>query len=208
MRRVALIAAACGCAALLAAAAPAAAATIDFETGAPCDFVDTSPLTTAFAGDGITFAGVDGAGGSILDQCGSFGIDAHSGVDFLAFNTDVGTGMTEQATFATPVSNIVLFISPGDGGDMLYELDAFDSAGVAQGGTGGHATSGEWTEVDLGATNISKLVLTGGNAAFLVDDLSFTGGGVPEPAVWALMLGGLFGAGALLRRRRAAIAAA
>ena len=32
--------------------------------------------------------------------------------------------------------------------------------------------------------------------------------GAPEPASWALMLGGVFGAGAMVRRRRAALSAA
>lgn len=43
-------------------------------------------------------------------------------------------------------------------------------------------------------------------AWFLVRDISYAlggGGGVPEPAVWALMIGGFGMAGAMIRRRRA-----
>jgi len=45
------------------------------------------------------------------------------------------------------------------------------------------------------------------NDAWGVDDVSYGGGGgVPEPAAWALMIGGFGLAGAALRRRRAALA--
>lgn len=39
-------------------------------------------------------------------------------------------------------------------------------------------------------------------------DFPDTGGAVPEPAAWTLMLSGFFGLGAMLRRRRAAVVAA
>ena len=37
---------------------------------------------------------------------------------------------------------------------------------------------------------------------FAIDDISFSGPGVPEPAAWALMLFGIGAAGAALRGRR------
>jgi hypothetical protein len=48
--------------------------------------------------------------------------------------------------------------------------------------------------------------------AFAIDDLRWTtgtdtGGAVPEPTAWALMLLGFAGLGAMLRRRRIAVAA-
>ena len=104
MRNVAWISAALGAAGLLLAAAPAAATTIDFETGAPCLFNQTSPLGNEYAGQGVTFSGVGAArGGSILDQCSNFGIDAHSGVDFLAFAGALG-GPSEDISFSDAVS--------------------------------------------------------------------------------------------------------
>ncbi len=42
---------------------------------------------------------------------------------------------------------------------------------------------------------------------FIVNDAPVTGGGVPEPATWSLMIMGFGTAGAMLRRRRSAIAA-
>ena len=43
---------------------------------------------------------------------------------------------------------------------------------------------------------------------FVMDDVTYNAGGVPEPATWALMLGGFGLAGVTLRRRRVAVAAA
>ena len=56
----------------------------------------------------------------------------------------------------------------------------------------------------------NSIVLTatvGGNGGVFFDNLSVTGG-VPEPAVWAMMLAGFGLMGAALRRRRGALLAA
>jgi hypothetical protein len=42
---------------------------------------------------------------------------------------------------------------------------------------------------------------------FVLDDMSFSGGAVPEPATWAMMIIGFGAVGALIRRRRMAPAA-
>ncbi|HLZ77584.1 PEPxxWA-CTERM sorting domain-containing protein [Phenylobacterium sp.] len=49
---------------------------------------------------------------------------------------------------------------------------------------------------------------TGNPSGLRVEFLSSTEGGVPEPATWALMIGGFGGMGAMLRRRRQAAALA
>jgi hypothetical protein len=64
--------------------------------------------------------------------------------------------------------------------------------------------------VNFGGT--AKSVVFGGSANFIgFDDITLgsatAGGGVPEPASWALMIGGFGLAGATLRRRRSAVAA-
>jgi Protein of unknown function (DUF642)/PEP-CTERM motif len=46
------------------------------------------------------------------------------------------------------------------------------------------------------------------NAGVFFDNVSVSGPGVPEPASWALMIGGFGMAGAMLRRRRASLVAA
>ena len=64
------------------------AGVVNFDLGAPCLFRETTRLTEAYAGLGVHFAGPGGnSGGAILDQCSNFdGMNARSGVDFLAFN--------------------------------------------------------------------------------------------------------------------------
>ena len=83
--------------------------------------------------------------------------------------------------------------------------------------------SGSSTPTSGGANNdyvnIVRNVTATGNDTFEVhvrndpyytelDNFSIATTGAPEPAAWALMLGGFFGAGALLRRRTAAATAA
>jgi hypothetical protein len=58
-----------------------------------------------------------------------------------------------------------------------------------------------------------KIVFTGHNGGFETDNhtvgfAALDGGAVPEPAVWALMISGFFGAGTMLRRSRRAMSAA
>jgi uncharacterized membrane protein len=64
----------------------------------------------------------------------------------------------------------------------------------------------------LGMTNmvfnfggISQVVIRG-NSDFAIDTLSFNAGSVPEPATWAMMIGGFAFAGAAMRRRTAKVA--
>jgi len=76
----------------------------------------------------------------------------------------------------------------GYGGHMLWQTGAFSFVGT------GHDT------IQLQAT-------VPGNGGVFFDNVSVMGG-APEPAAWALMIGGFGLAGASLRRRRAATAAA
>jgi hypothetical protein len=61
-----------------------------------------------------------------------------------------------------------------------------------------------FTGIDPGSYNFSiNALVDGGIIATETDAFTVTGGGVPEPASWALMIGGFGLAGATLRRRRA-----
>ena len=81
------------------------------------------------------------------------------------------------------------------------------------------STTGQWTQFSYswnsGASTSADVELINRNLAyhgndFALDDMSFSGaaGAVPEPATWALMIGGFGLAGAALRRRRVAAACA
>ena len=54
-----------------------------------------------------------------------------------------------------------------------------------------------------GGTQNSAYVGIGGGPIFALDNLTLDRGAVPEPAAWALMLGGFGVTGAAMRRRRA-----
>ena len=54
------------------------------ETGTrTCCFASEPPLTNQYSALGVNFSG----GWEILNQTGNFGIDAHSGEHFAAYNT-------------------------------------------------------------------------------------------------------------------------
>jgi len=71
-----------------------------------------------------------------------------------------------------------------------------------------------FTEISVaGATNVDAFGINDHGDIVLTTDISrgpnnfiYNANGVPEPAAWALMLGGFFGVGSALRRRRVALA--
>ena len=185
-------------------ASPAAAqTTIDFETGAPNLFGQTTPLTTLYSSVGITFSGVNGNGGSILNDAYFSQIGARSGTDFLAFNVGVGSGRIERATFTYGASAFAVFLT-GNIGVPGFFASAYDSGGILLGTTTVAASPGLYSEVSLAFADIAYVEFgaTGGTV-FAADDLSFTANAVPEPANWAMMIGGMAVAGGALRRRKA-----
>ena len=197
----------------LAVVTPALAQTvaINFETNAPELFGQTTPLTTRYSAQGVTFAGVDGLGGSILNDATFSRVSARSGTDFLAFNTGSSsgnTGLSERLTFSSTISAFSIYLAGGTAGASTFTATGFDANGLTLATTSAvTAAGGQYANLALGGFNFSQVLFTSSSTIFAADDLSFTVGpaavaAVPEPAAWAMMIGGFGIVGGSLRRKR------
>lgn len=182
----------------------ASATTITFDDlNAPAWFISTQPLTTQYASLGVIFSGpTNGYGGAVLSQEGNFGIDAHSGDSFLAFNRDLGYPVDpEILTFTSLVNSVSIYASGGENFDNFMML-AYDSSYNLL-GTDTVATLG-WDLLSVSATGVKYVeLIQQGDHAFIYDDLSFSGTSVPEPSSFLLFAAGLIGAGLLHRKMKA-----
>ncbi|HUR26746.1 MAG TPA: hypothetical protein VM509_01055, partial [Planctomycetota bacterium] len=126
------------CAALFLAASSADAraqsVSVDFELGAPCVFSSGIPLREEFAALGVHFSGPSALdGGAVLDQCGGFGFNGHSGTNFLAFNSNAQMSnggrpiLPEEIRFDQRCMQASIWV--GSQSAVVFTLDAFD--GVA-----------------------------------------------------------------------------
>jgi hypothetical protein len=181
----------------------------DFETG------DLSGWSVVDSGSGSWFATLNGAG-SPLNSFAS---------PFLATGGDWNAQTDQGGPGSHDLSQTLLL----GGGNYKFQFDAY---GNDQSGSGG-AGDQQYLVIDDSTALLGPLVdpawahfsfdLTLGaglhtftfhenddrsfyNAA--VDNVSLTTSSAPEPAAWALMIGGFGLAGASLRRRKAAVAAA
>lgn len=192
--------------------------TINFDTdangnpfSAPMLFADTVRLTELYAPLGVHFSGPGGPtgndGGAIVNQSGNWGVDAHSGTNFLGFNPvarlqDNGIPRgPETITFDTLLSTISIFAAGGLS-SKTFLMQGFDANGILV-ATDSISTQGfaqlqiSWPlgirSVQLSATsqNVSQ--------GFVFDDLSAET--VPEPSTIALLLC-VTAIGFVLRRRK------
>jgi hypothetical protein len=190
--------------------APASAVTITFdEFGAqPGFFNQLNPLRNEYSGMGVSFLGpgVDD-GGAIINQSGNFGVNAHSGENFLGFNRGSSVSMLnggrpfdpEQINFASTATSVSIWASGGfEAG--TFAMTGFNSSGGYLGTTIINTAIGQWGLLSFANPNIDHVTLSelSNAGAFVYDDLNFST--VPEPASWAAL--GL-GAAALMRRRKA-----
>jgi hypothetical protein len=191
------------------------AATIDFDRDAnnnvltaPDAFMATVRLTELYAPFGVHFVGPGGLdGGAILNVDSNFGVSAHSGTNFLAFNRDAtlsdGGKPTDPETilFDSPMQSVSIFAAGGFD-TKHFTLQAFSFGGLLL-----DSQSIDTKSFNLLAVNsvagIRKVVLTssGGSVGFVYDDLSFTP--VPEPSV-VYLFGAMLAAGLVFRQRQVA----
>lgn len=120
---------------------------------------------------------------------------------------------TMSLLFANAVSSISFGLYTG-GGQNSVAITAYDSFGaVLQSLTNVMANEGEFDIQTLTASGVARIDIVGGvnfNGSvrlYGIDDLNFTVdpivvAPVPEPAAWAMMIGGFGIAGSALRRRR------
>ena len=179
---------------------PASAGVIDFDgTNAPGLFVNGAALSDYYAPLGLAFSGASAVGGSILNQAAELGFMARSGTDFLAFNTEAGTGRDERIAFSSAQNTVSIHAATFESGN--FTMTAFDDAGNVL-GVASQAASREWQSLTLNHTGIRSVVVASTTKGWALDDLSFAASAdVPEPASVALLGVGLLGLGASRRRR-------
>lgn len=184
-------------AALIAFSAKAEAqVSISFDefTG-PCYFVQTSPLTNAYASQGVTFSG----NGSVLDQCGNWPTgNAHSGRQFLGYNS-AAAPVTGAAQFASAQTNFSVWV----GATSSYNFDLYLGSNLVTTLTNSTPlNAGAWTQVTSNMT-FDRVTFGSGTSLLQLDDFSTSAAIVtPEPATLVLTAAGLFAVGVGARRRR------
>ena len=148
-----------------------------------------------------------GAGYAQTTPAGGGGAQA---IDLVGYGNGTSGGVSQ--TFATVAGQTYLFSfdyshNPGIGGATANVSINGQSFQVANAGADGWLHYAGAFVAGANSTTVAFDNLTGGgNGGLYLDNVSVTGGGVPEPATWALMLSGFGFAGATLRRRRMAVA--
>jgi len=115
-----------------------------------------------------------------------------SGLDTFAFGADLfqNYGGGAQSGSDAPFTYLVTYIG---GGTELFSFAVASDVGGFYG--------------LISDTAIANVGIAQTNGYSVIDNASFNGGAVPEPATWAMMLMGFGGLGAMLRSRRKALAA-
>ena len=154
----------------------ATAAIIDFDDiVSPYLFISTTALTELYAPLGVHFTGTGQLnGGAILNDASLFGVSAHSGTNFLAFNAKATMndgGRTigpETITFDEPVANFSMFVATN-----RANVSAYDTNGLLVDTTSGGDHS--WSQISISSASGIKSVKFeyGDIGTLVVDDIAF-----------------------------------
>ena len=174
------------------------AGAIDFELAGPCSFLLAEPLGNQYTPAGPAFySPIPTAGGAVLGQCGNFGVNAHSGRNFLAFNNEASLingkvpAGPEVIRFSAPVSNISLFVG-GTDTSPSYSMEVYDFDTILLATITATPQVGKWAPLTYNASNIGLLILSYTSSTAVADDLSWGNSvtvidnSVPEPGAVAL----------------------
>jgi PEP-CTERM motif len=163
---------------------------------APTLVVDFTDDASAFiqANPGDQFS-LNGFGNSVLLTSG-VAQDVATGL----ITESLGVNWDDQP-YATTVNHTLTLNGVGGGFSQLWQIGDFISPTSFLNGDGPvvYNVAGGTITVSMNAV---------GNFGNYSANMLYSAGGVPEPATWGLMIGGFGMAGAALRRRRTAIAAA
>jgi hypothetical protein len=197
----------------------AQAARIDSATstigGTLVDFEGQSDGTLVGAGvyAGLTFSQPDGGRPQIDNLPYLFGYGASSG-------TGVLTGSTEGGAPFPTIAGLIVSFSTGQSAVEAFFSDTAPLGGYtvfAYGATNNLLDSFVISAPQryVGFSNLSEAIFkiqfgpgAAANDAFAIDDLRYVAApvrGVPEPATWAMMIGGFALAGSAMRRRKSAV---
>jgi len=213
----------------LTAAVPATAATtINFDQlpgGAALPSSGTT-ISTQYASLGVTFLGTNTASGA-TGALNAWGLIAASGPggsgNYLGNFGAVPAGGPSSyllaprydvtsMLFANAVSGVSFGLNTS-GGQNSVTINAYDAQGtLLQTKANVMANEGSFAIQTLSASGIAKIDVVGnapGGSVRLygIDNLTYTVSAVPEPATWAMMLGGFGMTGMAIRRRKKRVAA-
>lgn len=183
-------------------AVPVTAAVITFDEFA-ADNANGAIPAGRYAGLGVTFVGTDDGstwGGNANGNPGNWGVDGTNGPIFSGFN---GDSYSQTLTFASNISGFSLDASRTNGSlDGTITLQGFLGATLVASNVVNLGAINTWSTLSIAGT-FDRVVYSGTGQDFHpfgVDNLRWDQG-IPEPATWAMMIGGLGLVGAAVRRR-------
>lgn len=182
------------------------------SVAAAASFLAAVPSASVIDFEGALPTGVSIVGGSITSNsgCGPLcGINTTSGGrNFLSL-----FGGTATFNFATAINSFGAYITGLQtnivvGQTLTFSDGSSQTIGVPNSINGGGAFVG-FTDFGKSVTSITYNAQSGSIGDIIaIDDVRFgNGGGVPEPATWAMMLLGFGGLGSMIRMRRRQLAA-